>query len=88
MELYNVVCSDPGVLEQPKVLEGGLIELSTALHKAKASDEMLSVVHFMLEHHIKVLGLYYLNCTMLNVPLMLVWKFVETSRKQLSFLAF
>ena len=69
MELYNAVCSDPRVLEQPKVLEGGLIELSTALYRAKASDEMLSVVHFMLEYHIKVLGLYYLNRAMLNVTL-------------------
>ena len=58
LELFTSVHEDPQVLEQPKLLESGLIALSTALHKAGASVGLLIVLHFMLEHCIKVKNIY------------------------------
>ena len=55
LELFTTARTDPRVLEHPQTLESGLIALSTALGKAGTSDGMLRVVHFMLEHHIKVI---------------------------------
>lgn len=54
LELFNAAHIDPRVLEQPQVLEGGLIALTTALNKAGSTVSMLTVVHFMLEHQMKV----------------------------------
>ena len=54
LELFNAAREDPQVLEQPLVLEKGLTALTTALSKNGATIAMLTVVHFMLEHHIKV----------------------------------
>lgn len=54
LELFNAVHEDPKVLEQLQVLEGGLAALTTALSKAGAVVQMLTVVHFMLENQIKV----------------------------------
>ncbi|XP_078357548.1 uncharacterized protein LOC144642464 isoform X2 [Oculina patagonica] len=53
LELFNAVHEDPKVLEQLQVLEGGLAALTTALSKAGAVVQMLTVVHFMLENQIK-----------------------------------
>lgn len=55
LELFNAAREDPKVLEQPEVLEGGLIALTTALSKGGAMVGMLTVVHFMLEHQMKVM---------------------------------
>lgn len=54
LELFNAAHEDPKVLEQLQVLEGGLIALTAALSKAGAMVHMLTVVHFMLEHQMKV----------------------------------
>ena len=54
LELFNAAHEDPQVLEHPQVLEKGLIALTLALKKAGAMVDMLTVVHFMLEHQIKV----------------------------------
>lgn len=54
LELFNAAREDPQVLEHPQVLEKGLIALTIALSKAGAMVDMLTVVHFMLEHQIKV----------------------------------
>ena len=54
LDLFHTAHEDPQVLEQPRVLEKGLIALTTALSKAGATGGMLMVVHFMLAHHIKV----------------------------------
>lgn len=54
LELFNAAHEDPKVLEQPQVLQEGLIALTTALGKTGATVGMLTVVHFMLEHRIKV----------------------------------
>ncbi|KAJ7389899.1 testis- and ovary-specific PAZ domain-containing protein 1 [Desmophyllum pertusum] len=53
LDLFNPAHEDPKILEQPQVLQGGLIALTRALDKAEASAAMLTVVHFMLEHHLK-----------------------------------
>jgi len=54
LELFNAAREHPQVLEQPQVLEKGLTALTTALNKTGATTGMLTVVHFMLEHHMKV----------------------------------
>lgn len=54
LELFNAAREGLQVLEQPRVLEKGLIALTTALRKAGATVGMLTVVHFMLQNHIKV----------------------------------
>lgn len=59
LDLFNGAHVDPKILEQPQVLQGGLIALTRALDKAEASAAMLTVVHFMLEHHLKVRELFY-----------------------------
>ena len=54
LELFSAAHEDPQVLEHPQVLEKGLIALTMALNKAGTMVDMLTVVHFMLEHQIKV----------------------------------
>ena len=61
LELFTAVHEDPLVLEHPQTLDGGLSSLSAALEKVEAAAGVLSVVHFMLEHCIKVRGLYYIH---------------------------
>lgn len=54
LELFSAAREDPQVLGHPQILERGLIALTMALSKASAMVDMLTVVHFMLEHQIKV----------------------------------
>ena len=52
LELFSAAREDPQV--HPQVLERGLFALTMALSKASAMVDLLTVVHFMLEHQIKV----------------------------------
>ena len=54
LELFTNICLDTQVLEQAHALQKGLLSLTSALSRAGQGSGMLTVVHFMLEYHIKV----------------------------------